>query len=133
MKYRQANNDNTYRWRRTASDYFDVVDISEEFQENNNNVATYAFANIDSPDDRNVIAAIGSTDGMDVILNGELVHSTRNERPLNIDEDKFSISLKKGRNNLILKLFQGEGEWKFTFQLIDYNVSNSKNRYRIVE
>lgn len=123
---------NIHRWRRTTSEYFDEVNIAEEFPENVN-TATYAFANIDSPDDRIVKAALGSTDGVDVILNGELVHSTRKSRELTIDEDIFELSLKKGRNNLMLKLFQGSGDWKFTFRLPEYEVSSSKNRYKITE
>jgi hexosaminidase len=124
---------NIYRWRRTESEYFDIVDVAEEFRDNYTNVATYAFANIDSPDDRIVEAALGSTDGVDVILNGKLVYQIRKNRPLTIDEDIFPLTLRKGRNNLMLKLFQGEGDWKFTFRLREYDVSNSKNRYKIVE
>ena len=123
----------TYRWRRTTSEYFDIVNLSEEFPDANLNSVTYAFANITSPDDRVVKAALGSTDGVDVILNGELVYSVRKSRPLNIDEDTFQLPLKKGKNNLMLKLFQGDGDWKFTFRLTEYDAGNSKNRYKITE
>ena len=123
----------TYRWRRTTSEYFDVVDLSEEFPDADSNVVTYAFASITSPDDRVVQAALGSTDGVDVILNGKLVYNVRKNRPLKIDEDTFQLPLKEGKNNLMLKLFQGNGDWKFTFRLLQYDAGNSKNRYKIME
>jgi hexosaminidase len=122
---------NTYRWRRTESDLFDVVDLAEQFPEENQNVITYAYANIDSPDERIVKASFGSTDGADIFINGKLAHSIRKERLIKIDEEIFEIPLHKGRNHLMIKLFQGSGDWKFTFQLPEYKVSNSKNRYTI--
>ena len=126
-------NGNTYRWRRTASEYFDIVNLKEELPGEDSNVVTYAFANIDSPDDRTVKASIGSTDGVDVIINGNIVYSFRKERELKIDEDTFELPLKKGRNNLMLKLYQEDNGWEFTFRLPEYEVSNSKNRYKITE
>lgn len=124
---------NTYRWRRTSSQYFDYVDLREEFPEANTNAVTYAFANITSPDDRIVTASIGSSDIVDVILNGEYIYKIKESKPLRIDEDTFPISLKKGKNNLMLKLIQGTAEWKFSFRLPEYDVSSSKNRYKIEE
>lgn len=124
-------NDQRYRWRRTYSDLFDVVDLTEEFPKNNMNSVTYAYASIQSPDDRIVTASLGSTAGIDVFLNGDLVYTFREKRDLVIDENKFQLSLKKGKNHLLLKLFHGTGDWKFTFQLPNYKTSNSKNRYKI--
>jgi hypothetical protein len=122
----------TYRWRRTSSVYFDLADLKQEF----NNAApavTYAYANIDSPDDRTVDALLGSSGSVDVIINGQPVFSRKGSREFNADEDKFELPLVKGRNHLMLKLFSGAGEWKFSFRLPEYNVSNSKNRYKITE
>ncbi|MEO8399101.1 MAG: family 20 glycosylhydrolase, partial [Ignavibacteriaceae bacterium] len=123
----------TYRWRRTASEYFDVVNLTEELHDENKISVTYAFAHIDIPEDRIVKASIGSTDGVDVIINGKKIYDNRKKRDLKIDEDTFDLPLKKGRNNLMLKLFQKSGDRKFTFRLPEYEVKNSKNRYKITE
>ena len=123
----------TYRWRRTSSKYFDVVDLTQEFPAEYNNVVTYAFANIDSPDDMVVKASIGSTGDVDVIINGNLVNRVRINHELKVDENTFELPLKKGRNNLMLKLFQKDADWKFTFRILEHELKNNKNRYKIIE
>jgi hexosaminidase len=126
-------NNKTYRWRRTSSEYFDVVDLNREFPGENRNSVTYAFANIDSPDDRIAQAFLGSTGGVEVIINGIEVYDVTRTRKLKYDEDTFKLPLKKGRNNLMLKLIQKSGEWKFTFRLRVNEITNSKNRYKIMK
>lgn len=126
-------NNKTYRWSRTSSEYFDVVDLNNEFPGENRNSVTYAFANIDSPDDRVVQAFLGSTGGVEVIINGEKVYNVTKVRKFKADEDTFKLPLKEGRNNLMLKLMHRYGEWKFTFRLRENEITNSKNRYKIMK
>ncbi len=126
-------NNHTYRWRRTSSIYFDVVNLNNEFPGNNTNVVSYAFANIDCPNDMIVKTSIGSTDDIDVIINGKLDYRIRDNQKLKIDKNVFELPLKKGRNNLMLKLYQKDGDWKFTFRILEHEVRNNKNRYKIIE
>ena len=123
----------TYRWRRTTSDYFDMVNLNEEFHNENENVITYAFANIDSPDDRMVKASIGVEGKVKVLINGKEVYNSEQISPFQLDDNQFELPLKKGRNNLMLKLFNRNGDWKFSFKLPNDKVTNSKNRYKIEE
>ena len=123
----------TYRWRRTTSDYFDMVNLNEEFHNENENVITYAFANIDSPDDRMVKASIGVQGKVKVLINGKEVYNSEQISPFQLDDNQFELPLKKGRNNLMLKLFNRNGDWKFSFKLPNDKVTNSKNRYKIEE
>jgi hypothetical protein len=56
----------------------------------------------------------GSDDGCEVFLNGELLSSHRREGPL--ETEGFSenpLLLKLGWNQLVIKVVQGTGEWKF--------------------
>ena len=122
-----------YRWRRTTSDYFDMVNLSEEFHDENKNVITYAFANIDSPDDGTVEASIRITGKVEVLINGKSVYNSEQESSLKVDENQFSLPLKKGRNNLMLKLYNKNGDWNFSFKLPNRKITNSKNRYKIEE
>ncbi|MEJ2618339.1 MAG: hypothetical protein P8Z35_25515, partial [Ignavibacteriaceae bacterium] len=122
----------TYRWRRTSSKYFDVVDLNQEFPGEKQNVVAYAFANIDSPDDMVVKASIGSTGRVGVIINGKLVYRVRKNYELK-DENTFELPLKKGRNNLMLKLYNKDSDWKFAFHILGHKVRNNKNRYKIIE
>ncbi|MFA7228497.1 MAG: hypothetical protein WC061_05630, partial [Melioribacteraceae bacterium] len=49
------------------------------------------------------------------------------------DEHSFPIPLKKGVNNLMLKIFQTDGTWAFSFRLSGCEVRSRKNRYKIIE
>ena len=123
----------TYRWRRTSSKYFDVVDLNQEFPGKDNRCVTYAFANIDSPDDRVVKASIEGTGDIDVMINGNFVYMVKQNHELKVDENISELPLKKGRNNLMLKLIRRKGDWKFTFRLLGNEVTNNKNRYKIIK
>jgi hypothetical protein len=114
------------------SEHPDIVNLSEIFPENNQNVVTYAFANIYSDDESVVDALAGSDDGIEVIINGKSVYKIVGESDKPENEYSFQLPLKKGRNDLMLKISQTEGGWQFTFRLPNSEVRNSKNRYRIV-
>jgi hypothetical protein len=121
-----------YRWRRVISEHPDIVNLSEIFPENNQNVVTYAFANIYSDDESVVDALAGSDDGIEVFINGKSVYKIVGESDRPENEYSFQLPLKKGRNDLMLKISQTEGGWQFTFRLPNSEVRNSKNRYRII-
>ena len=110
-----------------------MVNLNEEFHNENENVITYAFANIDSPDDRMVKASIGVQGKVKVLINGKEVYNSEQISTFQLDDNQFEFPLKKGRNNLMLKLFNRNGDWKFSFKLPNDKVTNSKNRYKIEE
>lgn len=121
-----------YRWRRVVTDYSDVVSLSELFPGQSKNVVMYSFANIDCEHDTTVNALIGSDEGIQIIINGNKIFQAAGNGKLIPDEFSFSLPLKKGRNNLMLKISQTEGDWGFTFRLPNSQVRNSKNRYKII-
>jgi hypothetical protein len=121
-----------YRWRRVNTPYFAKVDL-DELQSESINVVTYAFAHIDSPDEREVLASLGSSDGVEVFINGKSVYKNYIEREFQRDQDQFSIPLNNGRNHLMIRITNASGDWAFSFQLPDSEVRSHKNRYRIVE
>lgn len=125
-------NDHKYRWKRVNTPNFAVVDLDELFN-NNEYVVMYAFAHIDSPDDRTVRALVGSNDGIEVFVNGTSVHRNYVERSLTIDEDEVMLPLHEGRNHLMLKITQKTGEWGFSFRLADEEMRGYKNRYDIIK
>lgn len=125
-------NGETYRWHRFASPLFAVVDLASHY-ERNEDAVIYAHATIESPDERRVRAVVGSNDGVEVFVNGRLVHSNPVVRTLQIDEDELWLPLQEGRNHLLLKISQGSNEWAFSFRLPDEEIRSRKNRYRIIE
>ena len=50
-----------------------------------------------------------------------------------LDEDNIILPLKKGKNDLLVKIDQNKGGWGFSFRLPDVNVRNHKHKYRIVD
>ncbi|MEX0719565.1 MAG: beta-N-acetylhexosaminidase [Balneolaceae bacterium] len=125
-------NGDKYRWARVNTSYFAKVDLDELF-DRNENVVMYAFAHIDIPEDRNVRALAGSSDGIEVFINGKSVHKNYEERDFQLDEDELYLPLRKGRNHLMLKITQSTGDWAFSFRLPDAEMRSYKNRYKIIE
>lgn len=54
---------------------------------------------------------IGADDGLKVWLNGALVHAKMQVRPVKPREDIVPVTLKRGWNDLKIKLVQGAGGW----------------------
>ena len=121
-----------YRWRRVNTPYFAKVDLAE-IHEKSEDVVGYAFAHIDIYEDRDVRALVGSSDGIEVFINGEQVHKNYTERDFKLDEDELMLPLKKGRNHLMIRVTNKKGDWAFSFQLPDSEMRSSKNRYKIIE
>ncbi len=84
--------------------------------------AGYAFAWIDSPEDRTALLGLLSDDGIAVWLNGEPIwrHSvSRFVADDTRDIDLPQIRLKKGRNALLIKVDQNVGEWAFKARVLN--------------
>ncbi len=121
-----------YRWRRVNTPYFAKVDL-DEIHKQSENVIGYAFAHIDIKEDRDVRALVGSSDGIEVFLNGKKVHQNFIEREFELDQDELILPLKEGRNHLMVRVTNKDGDWAFSFQLPDSEMRSYKNRYKIIE
>ncbi len=120
------------RWSRITSAYQDVVDLAELFPGQNRDVVLYAFATVEAGGDTTVRALLGCDDGVEVLINGARVFEKESPGGLQPDEFSFQLPLRKGMNNLMLKISQTEGRWGFSFRLPDSEVRSRKNRYRLV-
>jgi hexosaminidase len=121
-----------YRWRRVVSDKQDIVDLNLIFNHNTNNGVTYAFATISTEEEKTVKASISFSSGIEVFINGESIYKGE-ENKIIIDQNTINLPLQKGKNNLLLKISKNSQDWAFTFRLLDSDVRNSKNRYRIIQ
>jgi len=117
-------------WKIHTSSLGAEIDLAGLF-DRNTRVVAYAFCTVESPDDRLVTAALGSNDGIKVILNGEPIFESHQLRFVKIDEDKIDLALKKGVNRLLLKIDQGQGKWGFCFRILDADVRNEGYNYKI--
>ena len=83
-------------------------------------VVSYAFCRIISPNERNMLLALGSNDGVQVFLNNNKIYAAhpKNGRRITKDQDLISIQLKKGENRLLLKIENGFGGYGFVLRLL---------------
>jgi hypothetical protein len=61
---------------------------------------------------------MGSDDGIKAWLNGAVIHSNNVDRGQVVDQDVAPIKLKKGANELILKVTQGGGGWSSCARIV---------------
>ncbi|MBM3211559.1 hypothetical protein FJZ33_05020 [Candidatus Poribacteria bacterium] len=97
-----------------------ILDFDSIFTPNIS-VLAYALVDVISPNDRKAQLRIGSDDGVKVWLNGQIVWTNPSPRSLQIDQDIVPIELKKGRNRLLFKVDQGDGNWGLAARITDEN------------
>ncbi len=78
---------------------------------------TYLRRHLDAPEDREVVAWVGSDDGIRIWLNGELVHDRDVPRGAAPDQDSVPMTLRRGANELLLKIVDHGGESGYYFVL----------------
>jgi hypothetical protein len=94
---------------------YGAVDLSQPYE--GSYQATYAWAQVDMPEEKQGILGIGSNGSVKVWLNGELVHENWTSRGLEIDDDRVAVTFKRGMNQLVLKIQNRGGRWGFCCQL----------------
>ncbi len=120
-----------YRWTRIASQYEDIVDISDLFPDIRNCFVSYAFASVESDKDTTVNAMAGFAEGMQVFVNGKIIYSHSSAGVFLPDKYSLGLPLRKGKNNLMIKISGLRNDPRFTFRLTECGVVNRKNRYKI--
>jgi hypothetical protein len=108
--------DEEYAWQLVLSDS-DIIDLCEVYGEKEFAVA-YAWAEIEVSEATKAILGIGSDDGVKVWLNGELVHENWIGRPVSKDDDVVGVGLREGKNQLLLKIQNGIGDWGFACRAV---------------
>ncbi|HTE17421.1 MAG TPA: glycoside hydrolase family 2 TIM barrel-domain containing protein, partial [Armatimonadota bacterium] len=100
----------TWKRLRAAGDSLDFI---QAFARQVDNSVVYAVAYVDSPRElKNVTLLFGSDDAARVWLNGAPVWTTAHVRGVNLDGDIVQgLTLKRGRNVLVVKVAQGVGGW----------------------
>jgi len=81
-------------------------------------VVGYAYCVIDSPEEQKAQIAFGSDDGYKIWLNHQLIGEDASHRGLKIDQDKFPVILKKGKNTLLVKVDQSLGGYGFALRFL---------------
>ncbi len=88
----------------------DMIDLMGLFPDRAN-CAAYLKTKLIVAEDCAAALLLGSDDGIKAWLNGAVVHSNNVDRGAVADQDMAPIRLKKGVNELLLKVTQGGGGW----------------------
>ncbi len=75
----------------------------------------YGSVNLDSPRQQRTNMFVGSGDAVKVWLNGVLVHNNATDRDADDFQENFSVTLRPGKNTLLVAVYEGEGWWSGFF------------------
>lgn len=95
------------------------VDLNVVFGKRLEYAVAYAMCWIECERACDAVLAVGSDDGVAVDVNGVRVHSNHVGRAYTSRADRVPISLKAGRNSLLLKISQGQASWGFCAHIED--------------
>ncbi len=79
------------------------------------NAATYLYRTIQSSSVRAMHLSLGSDDSIKVWLNGEEVLNKKVARAVKPDQEKISVELRPGKNELLMKIVNGGGGYGYYF------------------
>lgn len=82
-------------------------------------IFTYAWAQVDMPEDTTALLGIGYDDIAKVWLNGELVHDNWTHHRVFPDHYRFNVTFRQGPNQLIFKIQNRVDRWKFCCRLLE--------------
>jgi len=114
--------DSIYAWK-SAKFENGVIDFDKFYNQLDYSIA-YALAEIKMENPEKILVGIGSDDGVKVFLNGKLVHSNMVARGLTPDEDMVILDLKKGSNQILVKVQDMEMDWSFCIRRLGKNTLN---------
>ncbi len=112
------------RFQTPPSGYFSLWDKVDPYEF----VISYAFTYVYSPKDISVPFFIGSDDGSKVFLNGKEIYRFLDVRVSEPDQDTIELALKKGWNELLLKIENNFGGYSFYSRIRD---NDNKLKYSL--
>ncbi len=105
-------------WRLVETDEDGYVNLDALYTPNELSCA-YGAVWIESPDDREVDCLLGSDDWVGLWLNGERIHAHVLHRPAEPDQDRVRLRLKRGVNELLIKVGDDYGGWGYYLRIPD--------------
>ncbi len=103
------------QWQSISGDKKGLVDLGAAFNENN--ALAYGLTYIYSDTEQNVKLFMNSDDGIELWLNHQKIHSHHIFRGINHKPDEANGILKKGVNELLVKISQSGGGWSFMIKI----------------
>lgn len=95
-----------------------IVNLPRLFGRQSNYSVAFARTIYNSPTDCEATLVLGVTDGVEVFVNGERVGDIFSQREWSDANSRFKIKLKRGNNEIILKLTHSIGVWLLNGRII---------------
>ena len=114
----------TYTWKEVKAQN-GVVDLNA-LHDTLDFVSAYGWVEFRSDENKKTLLGVGSDDGVKVWVNGELVHDNWAPRGLTQDNDLVPVSLKKGKNQLLIKVQDIRQGWGFSCRFLPPEVLPKK-------
>ncbi len=106
--------DGKISWKKPTDDTFNgYIDLGR----NEDWRVAYAWVTVTSPDKRAVQFRIGSDDQSKIWLNGKEVYAFPEYRWAKVDNDTIPVTLKAGKNSILVKICNEELSWGFYFRI----------------
>lgn len=109
----------TFNWKHVqVADAVGMLDLREAVAQQDD-CAAYAYAEVTSDADRDVIFKIGSDDAVVCWLNGKHIHSYNEDRGYAPDQDIVPTHLRAGMNFILMKVLNGGADWACGLRITD--------------
>ncbi len=105
-------------WRTVKPNAQGYVDLQAFFAPHSDDIVSYLYREIDSPADQEALVFLGTDDAAKLWVNDQAVWASRAHRAAAPEQDVAKLTLKKGRNRLLLKITNGDGAHGFYFTLL---------------
>ena len=109
-----GKNNQQVPWKETAYKDGEINSLLV-FGDQNDNSTAYVYREITASAPTDLPVSLGSDDSIKVFLNGQVVHSENTSRPAAPDQAQITLKLKPGKNDLLIKIGNGNGEFAFYF------------------
>jgi len=88
----------------------------------------YACTEVEAADEGVQLLGIGSNDGATMFVNGQKVFDHPGARPVKVDGDLVPVLLKKGKNQILLKIEQHGNKWGFCLRFHPFSATEALDR-----
>jgi putative membrane-bound dehydrogenase-like protein len=125
-KYKGKDGD--VQWQKLKVNSKGYVDLRAWLKNEADDTLSYAHCEIDSPMAQKASILLGTDDAARLWINGKLVYSNDLHRAAIPEQDQVQVNLKQGRNTLLLKISNGDGDHGFYLSIVsEQPVSLAKN------
>jgi putative membrane-bound dehydrogenase-like protein len=118
LKATYAGKSGKVAWRKVKPGDKGYVDLRAFLGGDSNQVVSYLYREVESPADQKAEVLLGTDDCAKLWVNGKLVYTNRRHRAAVPEQDKVKIRLKKGKNAVLLKINNGDGDHGFYLTIL---------------